>query len=158
SPGDGQGPGSSESKGRKPQDLSTVRHGGKFRDGSRIMSGNDAVRRVEVETGIRVQARSRAGARRQKSALPTSSPSQNAGLTCSVFGFDPLAVGYFALVHPQAEATFRISADPCLENNRSAFLPVIRKWYQCPVVALLALRQLHRPRPPSRRPPGPYHE
>src|SRR5271166_5486251 len=76
----------------------------------------------------------------------------------SVLGFNTLAVGHLALVHPQAETAFRIGADPSLENHRSAFLPVIRKWYQCPIVALLALRQLHRPRPPSRRPPGPAHQ
>ena len=47
----------------------------------------------------------------------------------SVLGLDALAVGHFALIHAQAEATFWIGADPSFKNNRRAFLPVIRKWY-----------------------------
>jgi hypothetical protein len=62
-----------------------------------------------------------------------------------VFGFDPSAVGHFTLIDPQTETTFGVGADPSLEQHGSAFLPVIRKRNQVPVVALLALRPVHQP-------------
>jgi hypothetical protein len=63
----------------------------------------------------------------------------------SVLGFDPPAVGDLAFIDSQAKATIGVGAGPRLENDRSAFLPIVRKWNQGAIVALLALRQLHHP-------------
>src|SRR5579863_619184 len=68
----------------------------------------------------------------------------------SVLGFDPLAVGHFALVDSQAEAALGVRANPRLENDRSAFLAIVRKWNKSAIVTLLALRQLHHTTPPVR--------
>src|SRR5713226_8111196 len=67
-----------------------------------------------------------------------------------VLGFDPLAVGHFTFVDSQAEAALGIGANPRLENHRSAFLAIVRKWDQSAIVTLLALRQLHHTTPPMR--------
>jgi hypothetical protein len=63
-----------------------------------------------------------------------------------VLCFDSSSVRHFAFVHPQAEAAIRIGADPRLEENRSAFLSVIRQGNKCAIVTFLALRPLHHPR------------
>jgi hypothetical protein len=62
-----------------------------------------------------------------------------------MFGFYASAVGHFTLVYAQAETTFGVGADPSLEQHGSAFLSIIRKRDQVPVVALLALRPVHQP-------------
>src|SRR5439155_19387802 len=67
-----------------------------------------------------------------------------------MLGFDPLAVGHFTFVDSQAETALRIGANPRLENHRSAFLAIVRKWDQSAIVTLLALRQLHHTTPPVR--------
>jgi hypothetical protein len=60
-----------------------------------------------------------------------------------MLGLNALAVGYFAFVYSQTETAIGIGARPCLENYRSAFLAIIRKWNESAIIALLALRQLH---------------
>src|SRR5216684_1283243 len=67
-----------------------------------------------------------------------------------VLALDPLAVGHFTFVDSEAETALGIGANPCLENHRSAFLAIVRKWDQSAIVTLLALRQLHHTTPPVR--------
>src|SRR6202158_5617093 len=67
-----------------------------------------------------------------------------------VLGLDPLAVCHFTFVDSQTEAALGVGADPRLENHRSAFLAIVRKWNQSAIVTLLALRQLHNTPPPVR--------
>ena len=66
--------------------------------------------------------------------------------TESVLGLDTPAVSYLALVDAQAETAVRIRANPSLEQDRRAFLPVIGQGNQRARVTLLALRPLHHPR------------
>ena len=49
-----------------------------------------------------------------------------------MFRFDPFAVGDFALIDAQAEATFRVGAGPRFEDDRSALLPIIERGINVP--------------------------
>src|SRR5690606_32012366 len=61
----------------------------------------------------------------------------------SVLVLDSAAERHLTLVDAQREAAVRIGAHPRLEHHGGAFLPIVGERDQQPIVAFLALGQLH---------------
>jgi hypothetical protein len=58
---------------------------------------------------------------------------------------DLLAVGDFALIHTQGEATLWVTTDPGLEDHCRPLLAIVGERNKHPFIALLALGKFHHP-------------